>query len=49
MSMVDELDEAGYLPIEKLLAFPQILQLNANFEELQKAILSVDGLEISPD
>ena len=49
MSMVDELDEAGYLPIEKLLAFPQILQLNATFEELQKAILSVDGLEISPD
>ena len=41
MSMVDELDEAGYLPIEKLLAFPQILQLNANFEELQKELTTV--------
>ena len=49
MSMVDELDEEGYLPLEQILVCSQIISLNTNIHELIEVISTIQSLSLSED
>lgn len=49
MTIMDEMDEEGYLPVEYLLTCPQIMALKASATEVIDSISSIKQLDLSDD